>query len=316
MAESESSRIEGDSEPGIAIIGLAGRFPGAASVTEFWQNLIDGVESVSFFSDEELEAGDESISRSLLDQPNFVRAKGVLDGVEEFDAAFFGFNPREAELLDPQHRLFLECAWHALEDAGYDSLRYSGRVGVYGGTSTNTYLLNIYSNRSFVESIDPFQLLISSDKDFLTTRVSYKLGLSGPSIAVQTACSTSLVAVHLAPQLCDAGVGQYEFAPDRLFPDGARLTIWREGDGLVGHAADKNGGYGAFEVYPLSETNFFFNLTVVGVQLSLVKNDRGEVTSVIRHVDIAPDRAGKKLGESKNKRTSERVSVSARGSTR
>ena len=258
MAESESSRIEGDSEPGIAIIGLAGRFPGAASVTEFWQNLIDGVESVSFFSDEELEAGDESISRSLLDQPNFVRAKGVLDGVEEFDAAFFGFNPREAELLDPQHRLFLECAWHALEDAGYDSLRYSGRVGVYGGTSTNTYLLNIYSNRSFVESIDPFQLLISSDKDFLTTRVSYKLGLSGPSIAVQTACSTSLVAVHLACQSllnceCDMALaggvsvtlpqkGGYLYqeggflSPDghcRAFDIDARGTVSGSGAGIV-----------------------------------------------------------------------------------
>jgi acyl transferase domain-containing protein len=183
---------------GIAIVGMAGRFPGASDVDQFWENIKNGVESISFFSDEELELDEEAASVSA--RANFVKAKAILDDVELFDAHFFGFNPREAELLDPQHRLFLECCWHALEHAGYDSQRYSGRVGVYGGASTNTYLLNIYSNRALLESIDPFQLLISSDKDFLTTRVSYKLGLSGPSIAVQTACSTSLVAVHLACQ--------------------------------------------------------------------------------------------------------------------
>ena len=193
-----SNHDDGEGDASVAMIGLAGRFPGARDAEQFWENLKRGVESISFFRDEELELWEES--QSILAQPNFVKAKGLLDDVESFDAVFFGFNPREAELLDPQHRVFLECAWHALENAGYNSATYSGRIGVYGGTSTNTYLLNIYSNRSLLESIDPFQLLISSDKDFLTSRVSYKLGLSGPSITVQTACSTSLVAVHLACQ--------------------------------------------------------------------------------------------------------------------
>ncbi|HKV39763.1 MAG TPA: type I polyketide synthase, partial [Blastocatellia bacterium] len=196
MAESILQEDGADST--IAIIGMAGRFPGANDVDQFWENIRNGVESISFFAEDELELGEEAGSAAA--QANFVRAKGILEDVETFDAFFFGFNPREAELLDPQHRLFLECAWHALENAGYDSQSYSGRIGVYGGASTNTYLLNIYSNRKLVDSIDPFQLLISSDKDFLTTRVSYKLGLSGPSIAVQTACSTALVAVHLACQ--------------------------------------------------------------------------------------------------------------------
>jgi phthiocerol/phenolphthiocerol synthesis type-I polyketide synthase E len=182
----------------IAIVGLACRFPGARNADEFWQNLENGLESVSFFSDEELESS--GVAAHLLDDPRYVRAKAVLDEIEFFDAAFFGFSPREAQILDPQHRFFLECAWEALENSGYCAQSYDGRIGVYAGAGMNTYLFNLYSNRGLIESLDPFQLLISSDKDYLTTRVSYKLGLSGPSITVQTACSTSLVAVHLACQ--------------------------------------------------------------------------------------------------------------------
>jgi phthiocerol/phenolphthiocerol synthesis type-I polyketide synthase E len=182
----------------VAIVGMACRFPGAKDINEFWKNLKEGVESISFFTDEELRAS--GIPPSVLSDPNYVRAKGVVDDVDLFDATFFGFNHREAQILDPQHRLFLECAWQAIESAGYDCENYSGRIGVYAGASMNTYLLNLYSNRDLIESIDPLQLLIASDKDFLATRVSYKLNLSGPSITVQTACSTSLVAVHLACQ--------------------------------------------------------------------------------------------------------------------
>ena len=182
----------------IAIVGLACRFPGARNADQFWQNLENGVEAVAFFSDEELKSS--GVAAHLLDDPRYVKAKAVLDEIEFFDAAFFGFSPREAQILDPQHRVFLECAWEALENSGYCAQSYDGRIGVYAGAGMNTYLFNLYSNRGLIESLDPFQLLISSDKDYLTTRVSYKLGLSGPSIAVQTACSTSLVAVHLACQ--------------------------------------------------------------------------------------------------------------------
>lgn len=182
----------------IAVVGMAGRFPGANSVDEFWNNLEAGVESISIFTDQELRAS--GVPPSALSDPNYVKAKGVVDDVDLFDATFFGFNHREAQILDPQHRLFLECAWQAIESAGYDCESYDGRIGVYAGTSMNTYLLSLYSNKDLMESFGPLQLLIASDKDFLATRVSYKLNLTGPSITIQTACSTSLVAVHLACQ--------------------------------------------------------------------------------------------------------------------
>ena len=182
----------------IAIIGMVGRFPGAKNIDEFWQNLQQGVESVSFFSEEELESS--GVASTLLNDHHYVKAGAILNDVELFDAAFFGFNPREAEVMDPQQRLFLECAWEALESAGYDSETYEGLVGVYAGAGMNTYLFNLYANSAVRESVAGFQAMISNEKDFLSSRVSYKLNLEGPSIVVQTACSTSLVAVHLACQ--------------------------------------------------------------------------------------------------------------------
>jgi iturin family lipopeptide synthetase A len=194
-----STMTEHTHESSIAIISMAGRFPGAKSIEEFWRNLRAGVESVSTFSDEELLAA--GVSRADLQDPAYVRAKGMLDDIEMFDGAFFGFNPREAEITDPQHRLFLECAWEALERAGYDTQRYGGRIGVYGGAGISGYLLvNLATNLDLVNSVGIYQTILSNDKDYLSTRVSYKLNLKGPSLTVQTACSTSLVAVHLACQ--------------------------------------------------------------------------------------------------------------------
>jgi acyl transferase domain-containing protein len=181
---------------GIAIIGMAGRFPGANSIEQFWENLRNGVETISFFSKEELaEAG---VPDQLLQHPDYVRARPILEDIASFDAAFFGYTPRDASLLDPQHRLFLECCWEAVEHAGYDTQTYKGSVGVFGGSAMSTYLLS-HAN-TILGSIDDYQLVISNDKDSLTTTVSYKLNLKGPSVAVQTFCSTSLVAVHLACQ--------------------------------------------------------------------------------------------------------------------
>ena len=193
-----SEMIDNLSASEVAIVGMACRFPGAKNVDEFWKNLEEGVESISFFTDEELMAS--GVPPYVLSDPNYIKAKGAVADVDLFDATFFGFNHREAQILDPQHRLFLECAWQAIESAGYDCENYGGRIGVYAGTSMNTYLLSLYSNRELMESFGPLQLLIASDKDFLAMRVSYKLNLSGPSITVQSACSTSLVAVHLACQ--------------------------------------------------------------------------------------------------------------------
>ncbi|MCB1057423.1 MAG: hypothetical protein KDD11_18135, partial [Acidobacteria bacterium] len=177
------------SEP-IAIIGIAGRFPGATSLDDFWDHLCAGDEAVSFFSDEELAAS--GVPAEERRRPDYVPAAAVLDGVEDFDAGFFGFSPREAEILDPQQRLFLECAWHALEDGGCEPGPGAGRVGVFAGLTQSTYWSrHLATHPELVAAVGDYQLTLANDKDFLPTRVSYKLDLQGPSINVQTACSTS-----------------------------------------------------------------------------------------------------------------------------
>jgi amino acid adenylation domain-containing protein len=196
MRTAASTNASTDGLPPIAIIGMAGRFPGAAHPGELWRNLAAGVESIRFYSEEELRAA--GVSPELLAHPDYVRARGDLAGVELFDAPFFGYSPREAEILDPQQRIFLECAWEALEDAGYDPEAYPGAIGLFAGAGMSSYLVNLYSRPDFVASVGEYQTQLGNDKDFLVTRVSYKLNLRGPSVGVQTACSTSLVAVHLA----------------------------------------------------------------------------------------------------------------------
>ncbi|HEX3555022.1 MAG TPA: amino acid adenylation domain-containing protein, partial [Thermoanaerobaculia bacterium] len=238
----------------IAIVGLAGRFPGANDLRQLWENLRRGVESIQRFSDEELAAA--GVSRELLANPRYVKAGTVIEGADLLDAEFFGLTPREAEIIDPQHRLFLECAWEALEAAGYDTETYRRPIGVYAGVSFSSYtLLNVWSNR---DRIDFLGSLLGSDKDHLATLVSYKLNLEGPSLAVQTACSTSLVAVHLAAQgllngECDmalAGGSSLRFpqrsgylwteggmsSPDghcRAFDAAAAGTVFGDGVGIV-----------------------------------------------------------------------------------
>jgi acyl transferase domain-containing protein/acyl-CoA synthetase (AMP-forming)/AMP-acid ligase II/short-subunit dehydrogenase/acyl carrier protein len=194
----------------IAIIGMACRFPGANNLEEFWHNLCHGIESISFFDDAEILAS--GVDAELLRNPNYVKASPIIDNLENFDADFWGYTPKEAQLLDPQQRLFLECAWESLEDAGYNPLEYEGDIALYGGAATNTYLLNhVYPHRHSLDeqdnlqtlnlsSMGGFQVSTANDKDYLTTRTSYKLNLTGSSVNVQTACSTSLVAVHFACQ--------------------------------------------------------------------------------------------------------------------
>ncbi|GCE15702.1 non-ribosomal peptide synthetase/type I polyketide synthase [Tengunoibacter tsumagoiensis] len=240
----------------IAIVGMAGRFPGANTIDEFWQNLCEGTESISFFTEEELM---EEVPAEVFRNPHYVPARGALTDVEGFDAAFFGYTPREAETMDPQHRIFLEIAYHALEHAGYDSRQYPGRIGVYGGAGTSNYLLfNLMSNLEFVASIGGFQLMVGNGNDALTTRISYKLDLTGPAVSIQTACSTSLVATHMACQAllrreCDMALAggisvssvrkagyQYEeggiTSPDghcRPFSAEAQGTVTGHGGGVV-----------------------------------------------------------------------------------
>jgi acyl transferase domain-containing protein len=181
----------------IAIVGLAGRFPNAQTLDEFWQNVRAGVESLDTFSERDLDAA--GVDEGLRSNPLFVRKGTVLEGAELFDAAFFGLSPREAQIIDPQHRIFLECAWQAMEHAGYAPGTIDGAVGVYAGASMNTYALaKILRNKTLIDAVGGYQLMLGNDKDFLCTRVSYKLGLRGPSMTIQTACSTSLVAVEVA----------------------------------------------------------------------------------------------------------------------
>jgi phthiocerol/phenolphthiocerol synthesis type-I polyketide synthase E len=182
----------------IAVVGMAGRFPGAPGVDALWANLRAGVESIRRFTGEELAAA--GVPESLRADPAYVPAQGSLAEVDRFDAAFFGMTPREAEVTDPQQRLFLEVAWEALEHAGYDSARVPGRVGVYAGTGMSGYYLNLLSRPDVVAAAGEMAVHMGNDKDFLATRAAFKLGLEGPAVVVQTACSTSLVAVHLACQ--------------------------------------------------------------------------------------------------------------------
>jgi len=235
-----------DEPDGIAIVGMACRFPGAADPTAFWDNLRGGVESITF--------GEEHMSRGLED---YVSATGTLPDVERFDAEFFGYSRREAELLDPQHRLFLECASEALEDANCDSRSFDGKIGVFGGCGPSTYLLNHLHpavdwrpDRNFIDCTADLQLLIATDKDFLTSKVSYKLDLRGPSVNINAACATSLFAVHYAckslnggecdlalaggvsiptPQLCG-----YAYEPGMVFSsDGHCRAFDEQADGTV-----------------------------------------------------------------------------------
>jgi acyl transferase domain-containing protein/thioesterase domain-containing protein/acyl carrier protein len=184
----------------IAIIGMAGRFPGAGDIAEFWRNLAGGVESIVRLTDAQLLAA--GVESAELRDPAYVKAAAVLDDIDLFDASFFGFSAKDAAIMDPQHRLFLECAWHAFEHAGWAIEQFDGKVGVYAGSGLNTYLIhNLLANRKLVSEAGLFVLKqTGNDKDVLATRVSYQLDLTGPSLAVQTACSTSLVAVHLACQ--------------------------------------------------------------------------------------------------------------------
>ncbi|MBA4017142.1 MAG: polyketide synthase [Pirellula sp.] len=242
----------------IAIVGLALRVPGADSPQRFWHNLRDGVESVRPLSDADLAAA--GVPAELLENPNYVKSAAVLDNLPMFDAEFFGLSPKEAAIMDPQHRHFLECAWEALESAGHPPEKFDGRIGVFAGCGMGAYFQqNLLSNPELIDSVGMFLLRhTGNDKDFLATRVSYCFDLKGPSVNVQTACSTSLVAVHTACQSllsgeCDMALaggvtielphGQgYLFkkneilSPDghcRAFDQNARGTIFGSGAGVA-----------------------------------------------------------------------------------
>jgi len=252
----QHGKNKGDTGMEIAVIGMAGRFPGAKNIDEFWENLKNGVESISFFSEEELK--DSGIEPGLLNTPPYIKAKGILENIDCFDSSFFGYTPVESDMMDPQMRVFHHCIWEAMEDAGHVPGTYDGLIGVYAGATPNHYWVTrafLTGNREDSEVFTQTQL---SDKDFMTTRVSYKLNLVGPSITMYTACSTSLVAIDLACQglltgKCDIALAGgvsislpwksgYLFQEEMLFSrDGhnrsfdadATGTIFSDGAGIV-----------------------------------------------------------------------------------
>ncbi|MGV0907538.1 type I polyketide synthase [Mycobacterium novum] len=222
----------------IAVVGMAGRFPGARSLTGFWDNLRNGTESIVTLSEDELRAN--GVSDKALANHNYVRRAALLDGIEEFDADFFGFTPLAARTMDPQHRLFLQTAWHALEDAGYRPGELEGSVGVYGTSTTSGYLLHNlmshYDPNLIIGqgvSFEMVNLSLQNDKDYLATRVAHQLNLRGPALSVQTACSSALVAVHLACQSILGGECDMALAGGSSLRVPHHVGYWHEPGSMV-----------------------------------------------------------------------------------
>lgn len=214
---------------GVAIIGMAGRFPGARDIDQFWDNIQNGVNSLSRFSDEELLAS--NIAPELLRHPDFIKAGYILDDVELFDAGFFNISHGEAEYIDPQQRLFLECAWQAMENAGYVPGTGDAVVGVFASAAFSTYFLNLFQDFSLAKPTRALNVLLGNDKDYLASRVSYKLNLRGPAVLAQTACSSSLVGICMA---CQALM---EYQVDMALAGGVSVDIPSK-HGFLHQAAD------------------------------------------------------------------------------
>jgi amino acid adenylation domain-containing protein len=274
---------------GVAIIGMAGQFPGAPNVEAFWQNVVAGKVSISRFAPSELEARS---SAGIENGPDYVPARGVLEDPGMFDAEFFGISPRDAESMDPQHRIFLETCWNTLEDAGYDQSSYPGQIGLFGGCSLNTYLLaNLCHDRLFIDEltgnyqVGEFRSFMGNDKDFLTTRVAYKLNLRGPCISVASACATSLVAI------CQASQSLLNYQCDMALAGGVSVTFpQRRGhvysEGSIG---SKDGLCRPFDA-EASGTVFSHGAGVVLLKrLEDAIADRDHITAVVRGFGVNND---------------------------
>ena len=278
-----------DAVDGIAIIGLAGRFPGAANVAEFWANLVAGRETISTLSDAQLLAAgfDPAVLRA---DPSFVPARGILDRPDWFDAAFFGISPREAEVMDPQQRVFLEEAWTALEDAGIDPARSPGAIGVFAGMSNNTYFThNVAGNPELLDAVGPLTAMMANEKDYLATRTAYKLDLRGPALNIYTACSTSLVAV------CQAVSALQTYQCDIALAGGISITFPQERgyESQEGGITSPDGHCRAFD-RAAAGTVFSSGVGIVVLKrLADALNDGDRVVAVIKGAALNNDGASK-----------------------
>jgi amino acid adenylation domain-containing protein len=294
MSSPEQINLE-DENPleGIAIIGMAGKFPGAPDLETFWANIAAGKDTIKHFSRAELEAKNRA---ALEFGPDYVAAHGVLEDADLFDAGFFGISPRDADYLDPQHRLFLESCSNALEDGGYDPSQFAGQIGVFGGCSLNTYLLaNLSSSREFLDEltgnyqVGEFQALLGNDKDFLCTRVAYKLNLRGPCLTVQAACATSLVAI------CQASQSLLTYQCDMALAGGVSVT-YPQHRGYVYQEGSMGSRDGHCRPFDADATGTVFGHGVGVVLLKRLEdavNDGDRIDAVIRGFAVNNDGAAK-----------------------
>lgn len=282
-------------QPPVAIIGMSGRFPGANNIRTFWENLISGRETIAHFSGSELEY-DVAHPSARAQGMKFVNARGVLENVDLFDADFFDIYPREAELMDPQHRLFLECAWEALESAGYDPDKDDGQVGIYAGLSLNSYLLaNLVKDRRFAAEfagqyqVGAYHLMLGNDKDFMPLRVAFKLNLRGPVYTVQSACSTSLVAI------CQAAQSLLNYQCDMALAGGSSITFPQKRNYLYQDEAMVSGD-GHIHVFDARAQGTIFGHGVGVILLKRLDDaiaDGDPIAAVIRGFAVNNDGSGK-----------------------
>jgi len=280
---------------GIAIIAMSGRFPGAGNVDQFWRNLAQGVETISHFAEGDLEHS-VATPETIAQGQKFIRARGIIDDADLFDADFFGIFPKEAQIMDPQHRLFLECAWETLESAGYSSEGYQGLIGVYAGLAMNTYFLhNLCADRAFASNftgnyqVGAYQTMMGNDKDFMPTRVSYKLNLRGPSMTVQSCCSTSLVAV------CQACTSLMTYQCDMALAGGVSITFPQRRDYLYQEEGMVSGD-GSCRTFDASASGTVFGHGVAVVLLKRfdeAMQDGDHILAVIRGTAVNNDGSDK-----------------------
>lgn len=280
-------RADAEVDKDVAVIGMAGRFPGANTIDELWNALKLGKETIRFFKDSEL---DESISDRLKSDPLYVKARGVIDNADQFDTGLFGLPPTIAQLMDPQQRVFMEIAWEALEQTGYLPQHYGGRVGVFAGCGNNTYYLNnVLGNKERVDQVGSFQVMTLNEKDYIASRTAYQLNLKGPAVSVYSACSTSLLAISQAVQSirseqCDVALagGASITAPinsGHLYQEGAMLS--------------KDGHCRSFDAQGQG-TVFSDGAGVVLLKsLEAARRDGDMVYAVIKGIGVNNDGAGK-----------------------
>lgn len=284
--ESESSA----NSTAIAIIGISCRFPQAKTPDAFWQNLRDGVECVTEFSKEDLVSS--GIDPSIINYPSYINNGIILEDLELFDASFFGFSTREAEVLDPQHRIFLECAWEAMENAGYDANSCKGSLGVYGGVDLSSYeIRNIYANEDAVKTISRAAIKLGNDKDHLTSRVAQKLNFKGPAVTVQTTCSTSLVAIIQACQ------SLLNFQCDMALAGGSGITLLQKMGYFYqeGGISSPDGHCRAFDAKARGTTGGSGAGVLVLKRLEEALNEGDHIEAVIRGFGINND-GSRKVG--------------------